>query len=633
MNITTYSLFIIFPILLSYVIATFSGQKMVTQLPISYFLATFWAFGFGLADRLLLGVYLLFPALFVVISLMLIFKKGFINRERMLELTSPAMVAFLFLSAWTFVNSRNMRFYAWDEFSGWGPFVKSIFLLDKLGPYSPIDLPFPEYLSGISILPYLAMKIGGEWDESVVYWSYQVLIVAILVAMFPAIKWKRYGLNLIVLISSLLAATFFYNSFQSVYADPMLGLLFGLGIITATSRDLIADKWSYFNFVVLVTFVSMTKEIGIYFSLSLILVMFAKMYFVFNDPDQKRNFPRLIRSLGRVCIALLPLAALQIFWKTILSNQEITSSRSIFAIIKKVFGESNQSGLSSLWSDEVFTNFSNKTFASPITNINGLPLTSVMWIAILMMLIGLLILSTKQRKIMLEDSVTLITLSLGFFGYLVALFFSYLTVFSAGEAAGVASYERYIATYFAGIVIYLNFRFMQEIYSKSTISSLSFFTSAWIVVLLMQSSPSNVLTYLSNPNTASNNFMSQFDGERRLIKDMNLKVSDDVWIIAQHTVGFEFYLFNYELLPASVGRSPFSIGSSYGEGDIWTDTSYTQEKWVAKLNDFEYVFIHKVTPSFVDEFGSLFDDPESLDAPGFYRVNMDFDGLNLTRVP
>ena len=140
------------------------------------------------------------------------------------------------------------------------------------------------------------------------------------------------------------------------------------------------------------------------------------------------------------------------------------------------------------------------------------------------------------------------------------------------------------------------------------------------------------MSYVSDPNYASTQAISSFEDERKLINNMDLQVDDDVWIIAQHTVGFEFYFYNYELLPASVGRSPWSIGSTYGEGDIWTDASYTQEKWASKLIDYEYVFVHNVTESFINEFGEMFDDPKSLEVPGFYRVVRDLNRIKLLRV-
>ena len=76
MNFATYGLFIAFPILLSYTFAAFSGQRIASFLPLSYFIAVFWAFGFGMFDQLDFGVKVLFPALLIFTSLMLIFKKN-----------------------------------------------------------------------------------------------------------------------------------------------------------------------------------------------------------------------------------------------------------------------------------------------------------------------------------------------------------------------------------------------------------------------------------------------------------------------------------------------------------------------------------------------------------------------------
>ena len=113
---------------------------------------------------------------------------------------------------------------------------------------------------------------------------------------------------------------------------------------------------------------------------------------------------------------------------------------------------------------------------------------------------------------------------------------------------------------------------------------------------------------------------------------MNFTVEDKVWFIAEHTVGFEFYLFQYELLPASIGRSPWSIGSPYGPGDLWTDTNITREVWDKRLNDFDYVFVHSANEVFLKEFGSLFEDPSTLSQPTIYQIEHRPEGNLLVKV-
>jgi hypothetical protein len=115
------------------------------------------------------------------------------------------------------------------------------------------------------------------------------------------------------------------------------------------------------------------------------------------------------------------------------------------------------------------------------------------------------------------------------------------------------------------------------------------------------------------------------------IKFLNLTTDDRVWIISQDTMGFEFYIFQYEVLPASVGSIPFSIGTPSSPQDIWTDPKMTPEKWDEALDNYDYVLIFKTTDSFVSEFGPMFEDPSSLIEQGIYRVEKDQTGNRLVK--
>ena len=627
----TYVSIVLFPILLSFFFSTLSGQKAVNFLPLSFILGILWTFCFGLYDLLDFGAKLMLPVLLILLLVLVIFKYNLVKRSIREEIKSPSLYVFIGLTAWTFVNSRNMKLYSWDEFSAWGPLVKSMFLFDKLGPYSPADLPFAQYISGISMLPYLAMKIEGEWNEALIYWSYQVLIIAILVSIFPTLKWRLFGRNVMVIIASLLSATFFYNSFQTVYVDPILGLLFGLGVVIAASKDLVRDKWSQLNFVALVTLISITKEIGIYFSLTLILLMSVKI-FIDATRGKKPFRIKLLHYLILAMTSLVPIVAIQAGWRMAISDQQPSGGRSALGIVRSLLLSGDEGGISDFWNDVVFSNFLTKTFTSPLTSINWFPITTAAWFAVFSFLLVLVIVTAKQKEDRWQNALVFSILSVCFIGYLVMLLLLYMTVFTTGEAIALASYERYVPTYFAGIVLYLNHHFIKDIYAHESANTLSIFPATWIATLLLLSSSIPLMSYVSDPNYASTQAISSFEDERKLINNMDLQVDDDVWIIAQHTVGFEFYFYNYELLPASVGRSPWSIGSTYGEGDIWTDASYTQEKWASKLIDYEYVFVHNVTESFINEFGEMFDDPKSLEVPGFYRVVRDLNRIKLLRV-
>lgn len=617
------------PTLLAYTFSRWSGQKIVVWLPTSFMLVALWVLGFGMVNKLDLGARLSLPALLLFIFVTIYFKKDSFKFESIREFISLPVILFVSLAAWTFVHSQQMRFYLWDEFSGWGPFVKSMYLFDALGPFSPAKIGFPEYLSGISILPYLTVKVGGAWDEADVYWTYQVLIIAILVSTLGMLQWKRYALNFLIISSTILIVTFYFNSFNSIYADPLLGLLFGLGAVVGTSRDIRSNRWTLFNFVVIVCFVSTAKEIGFIFSFTLIFLMVI-VYLVGAGNEKDRKITAAFHSMKLALIAALPVIIFKFAWEMILSNQVITTERSIFSVLKSLL--LNGPGDEKTYKNELTSSFLNKTFVQPLTNLNNYPLTVISWMLVVSLLFALLIGSMRTRDERFRETAAYVTLIFGAVAYLGTLWLSYLIVFSPGEGTGGASFERYVFTYFLGILFYLNYRFIQLVYSFSTRTDLPVFTSVWVVFLMWQSSPANFLTYLNNPSSASDAFMSQFNDQRKTIRDMKLTVDDDVWVISQHTQGFEYYFLKYELLPASVGPVPWSIGSVYGESDIWTDSKIDSEKWNKMLENFDFVYINKVTDTYISEFGGLYDDPESLVSPGFYKVSQNESGKILLRV-
>jgi hypothetical protein len=400
-------------------------------------------------------------------------------------------------------------------------------------------------------------------------------------------------------------------------------------VVVGTSKDIGRNKWTLFNFTVIVCFISTAKEIGFIFSFILIILMVI-VNLVGAENIKSTKYRAVFKPFLLGLITVIPVLIVKFAWETVLSNQMVSTNRSILSVLNELLFEG--AGENKFYRDELTSNFLNKTVVQPLTNLSGYPLTVVAWVFTLTLIWIVLIRSVVTRDEKFREISIYATIVFGVLGYLGALWLSYLIVFSSGEGVGTASYERYVFTYFLGVLFYFNFRFVQLVYVSSTKFELSMFSSVWIVFLMLQSSPAHFLSYLSSPSAASNNYMAQFNDQRKMIKDMKLTVEDDVWIISQHTQGFEYYFLKYELLPASVGPVPWSIGSAYSEGDIWTDTKITAEKWNDLLDEYDYVYVNKATESYINEFGSLYEDPGSMTTPGFYKVVANKSGNTLVRV-
>jgi hypothetical protein len=140
------------------------------------------------------------------------------------------------------------------------------------------------------------------------------------------------------------------------------------------------------------------------------------------------------------------------------------------------------------------------------------------------------------------------------------------------------------------------------------------------LLLLFQAKNEYIVTYITKPTEFSEIRRGEFHSMADKIRFAKFDTNTRVWIIAQHTMGFEFYLLQYEALPANVGRIPYSIGSPAFYGDPWTDPNMTVEKWNQALNNYDYVIVFKSTESFIAEYGSLFEDPNSLSEQGIDRI-------------
>lgn len=619
----------------SYIISYLSKQPYVFVTPISIFLIVIWLYLFGVIGALELGAKIVFP---IVIAIFIFFSfkvAGFIDWAKLKNLISPASVFFVLASAFTFIHSQHMRFKEWDEFSHWGPAVKSMFIFNKLGPQSPAELVFPDYPPGISLFSYFITQLGTNWDEADVYWSYQLIAISIICAIVSKINWRQSQLSILALLLGILATIFYFNSLQTIYADPILGITFGYSLILATYKS---SKLNLFLFLTAISALSLFKDAGIIFAFVSILVFLA------NNSNWRSKISAKFKILDifiKFILLMSPLILLKIIWSIFLYLNNVTPGRNLTNVLIALVTGDFSSLVKPYWGD-VTRAFVDKTVHQPLTQINGLQISTLNWLIILTLFYVFNLKTIPSRIEKIRELKNDLIIVFGCLFYLSFLLFLYLTMFTEGEARGLASFERYVSTYFAGMVIYFTSKIVNKITNlqdlKSQIpnsnSTLLFEKSivVWVIFLLIQGSPGNLIGYLTNPNGGSDQIQNKYRFENDLISQMNLSSNDKVWIIAQHTVGFEFYMFQYQLLPASVGRSPWSIGSFYGPGDIWTDSSITPAIWENKLENFDFVFVYSVTDSFKNEFGRLFENGEIRNVPAFYKVTQNVNGIKLIEV-
>jgi hypothetical protein len=141
----------------------------------------------------------------------------------------------------------------------------------------------------------------------------------------------------------------------------------------------------------------------------------------------------------------------------------------------------------------------------------------------------------------------------------------------------------------------------------------------------------NSIIFLRTDQFKGLQYRAPFIPVKDAISAANIPDQSKVWIIAQHSVGFEYYVLRYEMLDQQFGEVSWSIGSPNGEGDIWTDSQITAQSWSQELREFDYVVLYSASEQFYNEFGSFFE-LGIIDTNSVYRVVKTESEVSLSKV-
>jgi hypothetical protein len=295
--------------------------------------------------------------------------------------------------------------------------------------------------------------------------------------------------------------------------------------------------------------------------------------------------------------------------------------------------------------NEVFTNYVDAFFEIYINPSYSASLSSVYWTVLcgVFFVIWSMLNGNKNLKRNVAIGVTLLITTAGYFGLIL---YSYLTVFGPGEAAKLASYGRYIGTWYQGLLLAIMFLILAELRFAKLFDpgdtdtavakpvNLRRHVSLYLVVFLALISFSSIMSsiiLLRTDQFKGIQYRTPFEPVLKAINVADIPKGSQVWIIAQHTVGFEYYVLRYEMIDAKFGTVSWSIGSLNGDGDIWTDSAQTAQTWSDELKNFDYVVLYSASEGFYTEFGSLFESG-IIDTNSVYEVIKNDDTVSLSKV-
>jgi hypothetical protein len=608
-----------------------------TKIDIAYLFApaifgiVIWEFAFGIFGYLNLGL----PTLLIFITLvlaLLLAKSSDFRKQLVNSLYLPSTIAFVSLSLISLYKCKDWLLSIWDEFSHWGLYVKAMYEYSALAPATPIDLWHPGYPPGLSLFQYFVLEFDTGWREGLLFWSIHLIVISVVVSVLAKSTYKYPYEFFLKLFIALAACSTFFNNFDNIYQDSVLALAFGFLLAMAIMSTYLDGKWVV---VLALTagFVALVKPVGIYFAAAAIFLNLVATVF-----SKKKNSRRsALAAFTPAMVSLATVVAVWTVWRRYVLSLGLSNS-GISDAVPTGFNEA-------ISQEVVINNFVNAFFHENLRPSFALAMPPTIWTILcgVFFLIWSLLSSHRNNKRDVAIGITLLLLTAGYFG---VILFSYLTVFVASEAVGIASYSRYIGTWYQGVFFAIVVLILSELNLvryfhpddrpniKTTDLNMRRQVSLFLVAFIgvtMLTSVHNYMMMLGVSKTQGSEVRKPFVPIVEAIKNANMPMQSKVYIVAQHTVGFEYFVLRYEMPGKKFGQVPWSMGSPFGDTDIWTDPTWDNKKWSNELLGFDYVVLYKTTEGFNTEFGSLFESGV-IESDSVYRVVKSVDGVSLAKV-
>lgn len=245
---------------------------------------------------------------------------------------------------------------------------------------------------------------------------------------------------------------------------------------------------------------------------------------------------------------------------------------------------------------DIATSFYQALNTSPIAgNITVLKLTLILdGIGIL------LYITVKERKEKYKILTLWISFNIGLGLYCLLLMATYMFAFTEQEGRILASYSRYMATYFIAWTLTTIGVGLQR---KEKQNIIILIIAILLCVYPLDISKLGEVTKRKDTSGIHPGIQKQGD----LIQE-NVTTQDKVYIIYQDIGGgWQYHVLRYCISPIVTNLMyEWSLGPAYNEQDIWS-YDITKEEWEEKLikEEFDYVFIAKIDQQFIDIFGDL----------------------------
>lgn len=620
---------VLFLLILLAITATFSGifkRRFEEVLPTTVLSMTFIMYICSILGFLKIGYYavLVMAIIGVLGTLYFIwkYKKDFLDRY-----LTPGFFFFILFFGFIWWAHRGRLLTQWDEFSHWGLTVKNMFTLDVLGNQEIATTTFKSYPPAIALFQYFLQKLSGVFIEGNLYRAINVFNIALLIPILKHSSWKQPKKAIMLgFITLVVPLAFYYEFYHTIYVDATLGVIFGYILYTYFSQTL--SKFNLLNLTLSFIALILTKETG--FGLAAISLFIIIPDLILNRLEV-RAFLKQNRCVNKM-IFFFPLLAIlfakyswSIYLKICQTNSYWGEPGVTLQKVLNLYADDQPA-----YRKQTMINFFNALFTDKIAGfmIDFNFIGCLFVFAILSG--GLVYLTKKQLQRRIKWAIRLCYI--GCFVFAASLLSVYLFTYSEAEATGLASLARYLGTYLTGFFLFLIYMILsiESSQSKKLKDYLPLGCIAFLLIFI-NVKPLLNCTILAPYYIDQTVETRQDYYEMEKVLDVINPLQDRVYVITQNN-RWGHLTARYILTPVHINNYEYSLGEPYGNTDSYT-WNLAVEEWASKLNEYDYVYLHRIDEKFINGYGSLFDEDTNFMNDTLYRVTKDNGTIRLENVP
>ncbi|MDO8344778.1 MAG: hypothetical protein Q7T48_16365 [Cellvibrio sp.] len=539
--------------------------------------------------------------------------------------------------------SEDYLFTGWDEFSHWALSIKIVYESDSLY-LKDTPMMYKHYPPIQQLFQYYYLQFGG-WSERNVIFSQGIFVLSALVCVTGRLFKNTSFLAISTFTASCIVLYYFGYDLSHIYVDPLLATVFASCLILAISEDrgkgalllslclpvlvLIKQTGLILALVVLAVYaansfwrnchqfvVERNPKSRVDFqntSLSIALVLLSIVlsfkswdwYLLSINSAQSFNFPSLTQLFEPPMLGQLGMTVVE-FLKRINTGDFLNTGSPLhrFSLDQLLEMAKSIKPFKFFW-----IIFNEVEYSSKLVN------ASIVKVSFVLIVLSALSALFYRKGSRINLFALLAIIAIGCVGYLFFLLLSYLFFFKEIESIALASFERYVATYYlAWFLVIFSVVFSSADRLKSRLLKAIFIGSLFLVFIFAPPQFFRDLRGIVPPPKLleARKKVDELAG----VAKTHMGRGDGAYFIIQNSSGFEKYIFNYSILPFKSSWWCWSVGSKYNGGDVWTCDS----KLVDLLRGYNVLVIFNADGKFWKENNYLLDELSVEKSSGIYKI-------------